>query len=220
MFEIEANWVGNALLKIIQEGRQIECLNLGSSTKKFREHEQPFIYEHILRRLEGGHSITHCDMKDGEGVDLVGDLADPIFFENLIQLKFDLILCNNLLMHMENPGLVYSLIQNCLRPGGHLILTTPTLYPYCGDPIDSKYRPSPGEIIRNLPALKPIKSATLVIENCHAAELLKDTRSLVSLMVNLLLPVRGFKRWRRTASDLLYIFENYRIACVLMVKND
>lgn len=219
MFEIEARWVGTALAGIDFDGGQIECLNLGSSTRQFREREQPFIHEFIFRPLEGRCVITHCDMKKADGVDLIGDLADPAFVARLSRLRFDLIICTNLLMHLEQPELVYELIQKSLRPGGRLILTTPALYPYCGDPVDSKYRPSAEEIIAQLPALTPIKYETLVLKSRHADSLLKSPRSLVALLANVLFPFWGLKKWRRTASDLPHLFHNYKVACVLMVKH-
>lgn len=219
MFELEARWVGQALSEIDFDGQRIECLNLGSSTREYREKEQPFIQEFIFGPLEGRCSITHCDMKQADGVDLVGDLADPEFLAALSRRRFDLIVCTNLLMHLERPSPVYRLMQECLRPGGHLILTTPTLYPYCGDPVDSKYRPRAEEVVAQLPALQPLKCETLVIDARQATALLRRPRSLVSLLANVLLPVRGLKKWQRTASDLPHLFDNYQVACVLMVKH-
>lgn len=219
MFRIEAEWVGKSLSEIDFGDRCIECLNLGSSTREFRETEQSFIAELIFAPLAGRTNVTHCDMKDEDGVDLVGDLADPQFLEALSHKNFDLIICTSLLMHLERPDLVYTVIQECLRPGGTLVLTTPALYPYCGDPIDSKYRPSAEEVVASLPTLNLLKCETLVLNDCHFSSLVRNPRSFVLFLANILLPLGGKKKWRRVLSDLRYVFENYKIACVLMVKN-
>lgn len=219
MFKIEAEWIGNSLSGIDFGDRRIECLNLGSSTREFREKEQSFIAELIFAPLARRANVAHCDMKEADGVDLVGDLADPQFLETLSRRKFDLIICTNLLMHLERPDLVYSVIQECLSTGGYLVLTTPALYPYCGDPIDSKYRPSAEEVVASLPKLKPLKCETLILNDCHFSYLVKNIRPLASFLANVLFPLGGLKKWLRTVSDLKNVFKNYKIACVLMVKN-
>lgn len=219
MFRPEAEWVGKALAAISFSASPVACLNLGSSTKAFRERQQPFIAELIFAPLAQRAKITHCDIKKAEGVDLVGDLADERFVAELSAKRFDLIVCTNLLMHLERPELAYHVIEECLSAGGYLVLTNPTLYPYCGDPIDSKYRPSVEQIAAALPQLELVTSEILRIEHSHSKSLLENPKSLLIFLANILLPLKGGKQWWRTVSDLGNLFSNYRVACVVMKKN-
>ena len=74
------------------------CLNIGSSTKRFREVDQPHIAEKFIAPLEAsGLRFIHCDMKQAAGVDEVGDILDPRFRDRLKSYQADLLVCSNLL---------------------------------------------------------------------------------------------------------------------------
>ena len=153
MFKKEAAWISRNLQGIdFREG--ISCLNLGSSTRRYREIEQPFIDELIIKWIEQRGGITHVDAKLDDEVDIVGDFGDSTFLNNFSEGQFNLILCNNIMMFLERPGLVYKLIDRCLVPGGYTVISCARVYPYCADPVDSKYRPYVNGLLANCQATR------------------------------------------------------------------
>lgn len=73
------------------------------------------------------------DITDGERVDylITGDLPWPI--ENK---KFDVVLCTQVIEHVEDPDFLVSEIERVLKSGGRVILNAPFLYPFHGMPDD------------------------------------------------------------------------------------
>ena len=57
----------------------------------------------------------------------VGDITKP---DLLFEKKFDVVLCSEVLEHIENDRLVVKRLYNLLKPGGHLIITVPHLKKY------------------------------------------------------------------------------------------
>jgi hypothetical protein len=102
MFIDESLWISSQLKKILDDNSLDSLLNVGSSSKFFREISQPFIYNNIFKPIQSFLNITHLDLKKVEGVDIVGDLADSNFFEHKINKTYDIVLCSNLLEHVTN----------------------------------------------------------------------------------------------------------------------
>jgi hypothetical protein len=86
-------------------------------------------------------------------VDINGDLGDDKFRYTLATIKYNLILCNNVVTHVKHPNYVFEVISNCLSDDGFVNITAPIQYPYCADPIDSKYRPNRTNIERSISIL-------------------------------------------------------------------
>lgn len=71
------------------------------------------------------------DMSEGDGVDLVADIEQPIPVE-----PADLIICCSVLEHVRRPWLAAENLTNCLKPGGRLYLASPWVQRYHGYPDD------------------------------------------------------------------------------------
>src|SRR5689334_17750188 len=100
MFEREAHWVADILNKLSPEG---VVLNLGSSDLQFRNVTQPWIDKLIFAPLRArGTSVIHVDLREGEGIDIRADILKPQDFDRLSTCKPDIILCCNLLEHVED----------------------------------------------------------------------------------------------------------------------
>ena len=122
-------------------------LNLGSSTREFRE----FVRPHIERDLFGplsraGVTVFHCDLKQAEGVDLAGNILDPAVRSDLQARGFKCVLLANLLEHVRDREAVAAACEEIVGPGGLILVTVPASYPFHADPIDTYYRPSPSEL--------------------------------------------------------------------------
>ena len=81
------------------------------------------LQEQTLRNELLGHDIKleTLDMLPGEGVDFTGDITHTEFEND----RYDIILCSQVLEHVEEPGKVCEELFRILKPGGSLIITAP-----------------------------------------------------------------------------------------------
>lgn len=122
-------------------------LNLGSSTRHFREVAKPHIARELFAPLEAaGIAVFHSDLKAAEGVDLAGDILDPAVRARLRARGFRSLICSNLLEHVRDRAAVTAACEQIVGPGGLILATVPTSYPFHADPIDTGYRPRPAEL--------------------------------------------------------------------------
>jgi SAM-dependent methyltransferase len=145
MFRQEAIWVGN-LLNNISADNNLVIANIGSSTELFRKVVQPHIHEFIFKPLQKKKCIVyHVDVKKEDGVDMVADITQPSFALQYAN-AFDIVICTNMLEHVEDIDAVVQNLYAACRHNGHLLITVPYKYRKHLDPIDNMFRPKPGEI--------------------------------------------------------------------------
>jgi hypothetical protein len=144
MFDTEAA----RLREILLGGRAVSpLLNLGSSTAAFRETAKPHIQRELFAPLAAaGIAIVHSDLKRAAGVDLAGDILDPAVLAELKARGFKCVLLANLLEHVRDPGAVAAACEEIVGPGGLILATVPSSFPFHADPIDTGFRPSPVEL--------------------------------------------------------------------------
>lgn len=145
----EARWINDVLEKAGPEPGWM-VLDIGSSTEYFRRVDQPYIDYYVFRPLrKAGATIVHVDSRQGEGIDLIADLADPGSQGQVDNLpKADIVLCCNMLEHVVDRQMVAGRLSQLPRPGGLLVVTVPHVYRYHEDPIDTMYRPTNKELER------------------------------------------------------------------------
>ncbi len=141
MFERESVRLREILLS--QSGVS-PLLNLGSSDARFRETTKPHIERELFAPLrETGVEIVHADLRDAPGVDIVGDILDPVVRERLRRRGFGCVLIANMLEHVRDRCAVAAACEDIAGPGGLILVTVPSSFPYHADPIDTGYRPIP-----------------------------------------------------------------------------
>jgi hypothetical protein len=202
MWKEEAHWIGDQINSLGLPDRGVECLNIGSSTKQYRESTKPYIHEQVIKPITRRGRVTHLDAKPDSGVDICGDLSDPFFRQQLAKNKYSVILCNNVLTHVRDPRDVFEIIRQCLAEDGYVIISAPSQYPYCADPYDSKYRPSRADIETMLPMMETIRFATFESVDTQRKRLAGNKRLLLSFIANILFPRRGLRVWKNTVIDL------------------
>lgn len=77
-------------------------------------------------------SVVAVDAIPGEGTDVLCLATALPFADN----TFDTVLCTNVLEHVENAELAVSEAFRVLRPGGHMLVSVPFLYPTHEAPYD------------------------------------------------------------------------------------
>jgi hypothetical protein len=153
VLKAESIWLGKALVQYMKPGDLL--MNLGSSTRWFREHDQPHIQQNVFAPLEAqGVRILHIDLKQAEGVDLAGDLTEEAFLEHLQSLKPAAVLCSNLLEHLSERSRFCAAVERLIAPGSIAIVTCPYSFPYHPDPIDTLFRADANTLRQQFPALE------------------------------------------------------------------
>lgn len=197
------------------------CLNVGSSTRRFREFEQPHIQAELIRPLEArGIRFVHCDLKPDEGVDLVGNVLDPEFQLRLAGLQPDLLLCCNLLEHLTDPQAFADACAGLVRAGGYLVVTVPFSYPYHADPIDTLLRLDPAGIAGFFPGWTLVRGE-VVCSQTFLQETIGEPGGwwrLATHVAKVLLPFYRPAQWRGKASRLRWLFRPYTVSVALLCK--
>lgn len=159
----EAVFIGERLRDIPIEHLS-PVLNLGSSNAEFRRRTHPHVDREIFFPLEkrGAH-VIHADLKQDEGIDVVGDVYDPVFQDQCRQLHPRTVMCCNILEHVENPAGFADIVSGLVPANGYLVVSVPRSYPFHADPIDTLFRPAPDEVAHLFgPAFAPVVSHTLI----------------------------------------------------------
>lgn len=204
MFEEESIWIKNALAKLdLKEVRSV--LDVGSSTFEFRTSVQPFIDENIFKPLRfQKKKIYYLDIKKDNGVDIVCDISDPKAV-NQINKTFDLVICANLLEHVQNVNNVINNLKKLIKEEGYLLVSVPHFYFYHEDSIDTMYRPDNKELELLFPEFEVILSEIVQINDFF---LKKRFHYLKESLTN---P-------RKLLKNLPYFFKKFEVSYILLRK--
>lgn len=221
----EAKWIGKELLDISKPG--LKVLNVGSSSEEFRTKIQPHIEKNIFKPLiDNKVDVIHTDILNENGVDIVGDLTSSDFIIQLKKNKYDLVLCSNLLEHLNEKQPIVDAILEILPKNSKAIITVPYNYPYHLDPIDTMYRPNTIELhqlFKNTELLKgeivigkSVNKNTISIN--YWQKLKRTPLILFKLFVRILFPFYKPKVWLYTFLSLKNMFSPYSVSCILIKK--
>jgi hypothetical protein len=215
MFETEARWLA-AELERFEPERLSPLLNLGSSTKIFREQIQPWTEESLFRPLRArGVEIVHVDVRDEPGVDLRADLTEPTNVPRLRALAPRALLCCNLLEHVTQPERLARHCLDILPRGGLAFVTVPFSYPYHRDPIDTLYRPDPTELSELFVGADLLSGAIIGAGMSYRDEIRRRPWLLMRHVARLPAPFVSLERWKRSMVKLYWLFHEYRITCAV-----
>lgn len=221
----ESIWIGKELLKHLKQGSKI--LNIGSSSLNVRRVEQPHIQKHIFEVLiKNNIQIVNVDIKDSDGVDIIGDLTDSNFIDRLKLEKYDCVLCSNLLEHIEEKNKITFAIEELLSDGGIAVVTVPYNYPYHLDPIDTMFRPTVKELAALFPLFK-IKKGEIVnarsanrghFETTYFQKLLNNPRMFLLVFFRALFPFYKYYIWKKNFFGIKNLFKTFSATCIVLKK--
>ena len=215
----ESIWLGENLTNLVNNKNLTSLLNVGSSTGNFRETEQPHINKNVFLPLTKHINVDHLDIKENEGVDIVGDLTDRDFLKSLKDKQYDILLCSNLLEHVPNPSEICESMEACVRPGGYLVITVPNLYPYHNDPIDTMFRPDVYEVLKMFSFSTLIKGEIISMGKSHFDSLMRNKKLFLLTIARWFTPFYKFQAWKKIISDIPNTFSDYKVTCVILRKN-
>jgi hypothetical protein len=218
MFREEAKWLANIIYSL-NPNSVFPMLNIGSSNKKFREQEQPWIDELLFKPARTkGYSVIHTDIKNDIGVDIVGDLCSLDFLKKLSEMNIQSVICSNLLEHINNREEISKIISSIVPKNGYLFVTVPYKYPYHCDPIDTMFRPNIQELSSLFPDFKIVNGEIL-----PGGYLVKSTTTTpilytLAMLIRLILPIYQPLRWFDSLKYALWLFKDISVSCVVLEK--
>lgn len=217
MFDTEAA----RLCEILLERETVSpLLNLGSSTREFRHVTKPHIEARLFKPLAlAGVTVVHSDLKAAKGVDVSGDILDPAVSARLKAMGFKSVLISNLLEHVRDRPAVIAACEEIVGPGGLILATVPSSFPFHADPIDTYYRPTPDALARAFTRSDLLLSEEL-IGRTYAEQLKADGSTWWKAMsLTVLWSLIFFLRPKSTASRLhrwRWYKRNYRVSIALV----
>ena len=210
----ESLWIKKNIIE--NRSQMINILNVGSSTKFFREVSQPHINLNVLKTLKKFKiKVFNLDLKKDVDIEFVGDILSDSFFKKIKKNKFSSILCSNILEHVEDPIEFSRRLMKLVKPGGLIFITAPTIYPIHYDPIDNKFRPSINELNKIFNKSKIINSTCLNVESIYKS---KSMFFFIKLFFRLLIPFYKYKGWLTSLNMAKWLFKDRYINCVVLKK--
>lgn len=217
MLPTEARWLREALQGIDAQALS-PLLNLGSSTARFREVDQPYIDADIFAPLRArGINVVHCDLKQEEGVDIACDLLAEEMPAGLAAIFPRAVLCTNMLEHVvSRPAMARRLVE-IVPSGGLLFLTVPHSFPYHPDPIDNRYRPDVAELAGLFPGWAQVAGAVVADER-FADVLRREPRLLLRHIARSVIPWPRPGNWLSALHRWAWLFKPYKVTCLVLRK--
>ncbi len=216
MFAAEARWIAEHLAAY-PASQLSPLLNVGSSTRAFRESVQPWIERELFAPLERrGVGIVHLDRRAEPGIDLRADLLDAADFARVQARRYRALLCCNVLEHVVDAAEFARRCSALVVPGGLLVVTVPRSYPRHGDPIDTLYRPTPYEAAALFPATEILASETIDVGERYLDEVARRPWLLLRHLARLPVPFLGWQKWTASMRKLYWLAHNYQVSAVLV----
>lgn len=220
MLLAEANWISKVVGEIDLHDchRPFRVLNLGSSTSEFRTKVQPYIDSIALESFRIRNcEVLNVDLKIDDGVDIVADLLSREGFERLKSHDVDLVLCSNLLEHVQDPRLMACRLAALVREGAYLLVTVPCSFPYHADPIDNGFRPTTDELASLFPSCDLI-SGEEVYDTTYFGSLSAKPKVIPRRIARTLMPWPNFRGWLSAIDSLRWSFNRFSATCLLLQK--
>lgn len=146
MFLEESLWIREVLGNLeIPSGSRV--LDVGSNTRHYRNVIQPYIDQNVFLPLrERGCTIFHLDVFEGEGVDIICNIANPeVDIVGHVGGQYDVVICASTLTEIVDRAFVAQRLAGVVRKGGYLLVTVPFSYRSSG-PEDIRLRLSLQEL--------------------------------------------------------------------------
>ncbi len=211
MFRREASWLARRL----DAHSAIELspvLNIGSSTRGFREKDQPWIQDELIGPLEArGVKVIHLDFRDGDGIDIRADMLNDADFERIKALDPKSIFCCNMLEHVLEPKKLADRCRDLVGPGGLIFVTVPHSYPFHRDPIDTLYRPAPAALAQLFGGARLLHGEIIDVGVSFRDEAKKRPLILFRQFSRFFIPFLGWAKWKRSMGKLYWLFHNYEV---------
>jgi SAM-dependent methyltransferase len=164
---------------------------------------------------ERGVRTIHVDVREGEGIDVRADLLDAKDLPRLKALGAKAILCCNMLEHVRDPEILARHCVEIVGPGGLIFVTVPFSYPHHRDPIDTMYRPAPGELAELFRPALMLKGEIVDAGESYRGQVAKRPWILLRHLFRFPFPFVAFEGWKRSMRKLYWLVHNYRFTAAV-----
>lgn len=215
MMKCDAEWLGSALARVDVENLS-PVLNLGSSTRQYREIEQPYVHDLVFAPLEArGVKIIHTDLKSGDGVDIAGDIFNDEDLAKLRATQPKAIICTHMYEHVLDRDELTRRILAIIPEGGLFFITVPSSYHQHNDPIDTMYRPSPDELASMFDGNEILDRQELIGDTYWSHIKKRPVTLFFRHFLRFWFPFLGWRQWKRSMRKLYWLFNHYKVAAIV-----
>lgn len=215
MFEAEAIWLRD-LLRLQDRAALSPLINIGSSTRHFREQEQPWTDRALFTPLKArGVQVLHLDNREGDGIDIRADILADHALPHIKGFAPRAVLCCNILEHVADPA---GLARRCIEivgPGGLIFVTVPYSYPHHRDPIDTMFRPTPEQLAALFRPAVMLKGEVIDTGQSWWTDVGRRPWILLRPLLRLPFPFIDFPGWKRSVARLYWLRHRYRVTGAL-----
>lgn len=214
MMRCDADWLSGTLARFGPEELS-PIINLGSSTRHFRQVEQPYIDALVFGPLKArGVTVVHSDLKAGDGVDISGDIFDDATLQSLRAVRPRAVICTHMFEHVRDRDELRRRLLDLLPPGGLFFITVPSSYHEHNDPIDTMYRPSPAELAAAFPHQQILKQRELVGHTYWVSVRQRPVTLFMRHFTRFFVPFLDWHAWKRSMVKLYWLFHPYKVAAI------
>jgi hypothetical protein len=214
----EANLIYNVISGLPES---FTILNIGSSSKDFREERQPHVGDLFHSLTINGNKVEHLDVKKEKGVDIVLNIFDKDERNGFDFNRFDFYLVSNLLEHLDVEYLANfsSVLDSIMKSDDYFLIIQPSSYPIHFDPIDNYYRPDSNVLKDLMNDNFHVISSGEVLSSTFLQDFLATTfRLKLRTIVTLFCPFFRFKAWLGNWHRLLWLNYRYKSSYCLFQK--
>lgn len=215
MMKCDAAWLGEALARL--DPNEISpALNLGSSTKQYREVEQPYVHDLVFGPLEArGVKFIHTDLKSAEGVDIAGDIFNDEDLSKIRAANPKSVICTHMYEHVVDRDELTRRILTLIPAGGLFFVTVPSSYHQHNDPIDTMFRPSPDELAALFPGQEILDKQELIGDTYWSHVRKRPVTLFFRHFLRFWFPFLGWRQWKRSMRKLYWLFNHYKVSAIV-----
>jgi hypothetical protein len=215
MMRCDAEWLAGVLARLDDEELS-PVLNLGASSRRFREVEQPYIDALVFAPLAArGVRVVHADIKAAEGVDIVGDIFSDADLTQLKEVQPRAVICTHMFEHVRDRDELSRRLIALLPPRGLFIVIVPWSYHEHHDPIDTMFRPSPDELAALFAGQEIIEKTELTGDTYWPAFRQRPVTLFFRHFSRFFLPFLGWTAWQRSMRKLYWLAHPYKVSAIL-----
>jgi len=212
----EAKWLGAAVQGLnLLEGSKI--LNFGSQSEDYNK-DNIHISNYFLYPIRKKFQIKNLDLKNGKGIEIVGDLYNDEFLNSLKVYRFKCILLNNVLEHVDKIQDLCDRLVSILDKNGYIVFSGPKDYPIHYDPIDNGFRPNLYDVQNLFPNMIMIKGDEIT-DNTYSYYVLGSYKKAILTFARLITPFYKFNKWKTVVlPKFRYWNKHFIVTCVILQK--
>jgi hypothetical protein len=216
---LEAQWLGSRLAEVPSEDL-FPLLNVGSQSARYRTQTQPYIDRYVFAPLrDRGGRVWHLDQCGGDGIDIVGDICDPAFVEQLLsRVQVRSVLLGNILERVNDRQALAQAVRRLVPDGGYVLVSGPCAYPWHAEPVDTMYRPDLRDVAANFPGMRMVAGTVLDSGNWRQWTTAERGCTLPHAILRLAVPFYHPRQWLGATRQMPFLLRHVKAYAAVFQK--